>query len=131
MTPVDEIVVGVHVTERVFFGVAVPVNNPVPVGPHGEAVIANVTFELAVVADAAEAVNVAASVSHAIINPATEPAASALNAATFALLRALLKLTNTMDAKIPIMAITMRSSMRVKPLSVFFIIFFTSPFNFK
>ena len=38
-----------------------------------------------------------------------------LNAAARALFRALLKLTSTIDAKIPIIAITIRSSMRVNP----------------
>jgi hypothetical protein len=46
--------------------------------------------------------------------PGTAPAVSALNDASCALVRALLKLTKTIEARIPIMAITMRSSMSVK-----------------
>jgi hypothetical protein len=39
-----------------------------------------------------------------------------LNEAILALFLALLKLTNTIDAKIPMIAITIKSSIRVKPL---------------
>ena len=56
-----------------------------------------------------------------------------LNEATLALFLALLKLTNTIEAKIPIIAITIKSSIRVKPfffLVVFFFFIFHPPFYF-
>jgi hypothetical protein len=55
-----------------------------------------------------------------------------LNEAILALFLALLKLTNTIEAKIPIMAITIKSSIRVKPFFffVFFFFIFHLPFHF-
>ena len=43
--------------------------------------------------------------------------------ATLALSLALFKLTNTIDAKIPMMAMTIKSSIRVKPFIILFFIF--------
>src|SRR3989344_4573006 len=91
-------------------------NVPLPDAPQLEEV--NAAAQLVVVVSAGA---VGAAVSHWIRNPGTAPDVSDLNAAVCAFVRALLRLTNTTDAKIPMMAITMRSSMRVNPLSVFFI----------
>jgi hypothetical protein len=54
------------------------------------------------------------------INPGWILAAVDLKEASRARVRALFKLTNTIEARMPMMAITMRSSIRVNPF-VFFI----------
>jgi hypothetical protein len=96
-------------------GVAVTVNVPLPDAPQLLAVTAP---QFVVVVSAG---SVGAAVSHCKRRPATAPDVSALYEATCAFVRALDKLTRTTDAKIPIMAMTMRSSIRVNPFCSFFI----------
>jgi hypothetical protein len=59
--------------------------------------------------------------SHCITNPGTEPLVSARKAARLAFPLALFKLTKTIEAKIPIIAITIKSSIKVKPFFMLFI----------
>src|SRR3990167_9752861 len=59
--------------------------------------------------------------SHSRTYAGTKLAAPALNSASRAFWRALFKLTSTMDAKMPMIAITIKSSINVKPF-VFFIL---------
>jgi hypothetical protein len=69
---------------------------------------------------------------HAVVVPASQLAtfaalqlaATDLNSAILALCLADERLTNTIDAKIPMMAITIKSSIRVKPFFFLFVFFF-------
>jgi hypothetical protein len=72
--------------------------------------------------------NATAPSSHWSVRPLIAPEISDLKAALLAFTRALLKLTKTIEARIPMMAITIRSSMSVKPLRFFFHIL--TPFLF-
>jgi len=63
--------------------------------------------------------------SQAVIKAGRKLETDALNPAAKAFVLALLRLTNTIEAKIPIIAITIKSSIRVKPFSLFVFIFFT------
>lgn len=57
--------------------------------------------------------------SHVFVNPAIEPRTSARKATRFAFVLELLKEAYTIDAKSPMMAITTRSSIKVKPFFLF------------
>ena len=95
--------------KAVLTGVALMVNVPLP-----EAVqLWLVILPQFVVAVSVGSVMLA--VSHWSKSPPTAPAVSDLNAATCPFVRALLKLTNTIEARIPMIAMTIKSSMSVKP----------------
>ena len=95
--------------KAVLTGEAVTVNVPLP---EGVQLCLEMDPQLVV---AVSVGSVMLAVSHWSKSPPTAPAVSDLNDATCAFVRALLKLTNTIEARIPMIAMTIKSSMRVKP----------------
>ena len=95
--------------KAVLIGTAVMLNVPLPAAPQ---LLVMALAQLVVVVSVG---GVGAAVSHWSKSPAFAPDVSALNDATCAFVRALLKLTSTIEARIPMIAMTIRSSMSVKP----------------
>ena len=100
-------------------------NVPSPVGPQLEAVTFTVMPDPAGVGTSALAIVAPGAPSQAIIVPACIEETCDLKLATVAFVLALLKLTSTTDAKIPMIAITIKSSISVNPF-LFFSLYFSA-----